>query len=114
MGGNPQMAVLRRFRKVNVLRLLEMQSNLAQLEEAYETNCLADASADCPTSRSYMKNWEALDESKGYGKDFQREAWRKLRDGLGDYSKHIHCYSRHEELSTNVAERPSFVATNRD
>ncbi len=86
MGCKPEMAILRKFQKLNVLRLLEMQSNLAQQEWEYDILCSLDAKVDCPTTRSYQKNWTALDESQGLGGSDQRDAWRKLRDGLESYS----------------------------
>ncbi len=86
MGCKPEMAILRKFQKLNVLRLLEMQSNLAQQEREYDILCSLDAKVDCPTTRSYQKNWTALDESEGLGGSDQRDAWRKLRDGLESYS----------------------------
>ena len=87
MGREPEMAVLRRFRKLNILRLLEMQSNLTQEEKDFETIWSLDAAdADCPISRSYKLDWASLDESKGNGGSKLRDAWRKLRDGLEAYS----------------------------
>ena len=88
MGCKPEMAVLRKFQKLNVLRLLEMQSDLAQQEWEYELLCSLDAEVDCPATRSYQTNWETLNESQGLGGSLQRDAWRKLRDGLEPYSKY--------------------------
>ena len=87
MGSKPEVAVLRRFRKLNVLRLLEMQSDLVQQERHYANICSQDAKVDCSTSRSYMKDWSVLNESRGLGSTHQRAAWRKLRDGLEAYSQ---------------------------
>ena len=86
MGSRPEMAVLRRFRKLNILRLLEMQSNLALLEEDYEAYFAMDAKRNCPTSRSYMKSWTALEESEGLGDTRQRDAWKVLRNELAEHS----------------------------
>lgn len=86
MGCKPELAALRKFQKLNVLRLLEMQSDLAQQEREYEILCSLDAKEDCPTTRSYQSNWTALNDSQGLGYCSQRDAWRKLRDGLGAYS----------------------------
>lgn len=86
MGCKPEMAALRKFQTLNVLRLLEMQSDLAQQEREYEILCSLDAKVDCPTTRSYQLNWTALDKSQGLGYCYQRDAWRKLRDGLESYS----------------------------
>ena len=88
MGSRPEMAVLRRFRKLNVLRLLEMQANLRILERNYEIEYALDAKDHSPKTRSYMKNWAALDESaQGNGNTHQRDAWRKVRDALEAYSE---------------------------
>lgn len=92
MSCKPEMAVLRKFQKLNILRLLEMQSDLAQQEWEYELLCSLDAKVDCPTTRSYQTNWETLNESQGLGGSLQRDAWRKVRDGLELYSK---CTSQH-------------------
>ena len=86
MGCKPELAALRKFQKLNVLRLLEMQSDLAQQEWEYEVLCSLDAKVNCPTTRSYQKDWTALNESQGLTGSLQRDAWRKLRDGLESYS----------------------------
>lgn len=92
MGCKPEMAVLRKFQNLNILRLLEMQSDLAQQEMDYEFLCSLDAKDDCPTTRSYQRDWTALNDSQGLGGSLQRDAWRKLRDGLELYSM---CISSH-------------------
>ena len=86
MGCNPELAILRKFKRVNILRLLEMQSELVQQEREYDMLCSLDAKVDCPTTQSYPRNWTALNESQGLGGSLQRDAWRKLRDGLESYS----------------------------
>ena len=86
MGCNPELAILRKFQRINILRLLEMQSNLAQQEREYDMLCSLDAKVNCPTTQSYPRNWAALNESQGLGGSLQRDAWRKLRDGLESYS----------------------------
>ena len=87
MGCKPELAVFRKFRTLNVLRLLEMQSDLVQQEEDYEYIRSLDACTNCPVTQSYSKNWESLNDSLGDGGTLQREAWRKLRDGLDTYSQ---------------------------
>lgn len=87
MGSNPELAIFRRFRKLNVLRLLEMQSDLAQQEKDYEYICSLDAEEDCSVTRSYQTSWESLDESRGKGGTQQRDAWRRLCERLETYSK---------------------------
>ena len=87
MGWKPEVAVLRKFRKLNILRLLEMQSHILSLEKDYAKFCSLDAGLDCPSTRSYKKNWQVLDASQGQGGTFQRDAWRTLRDELDAYSE---------------------------
>ena len=65
-----------------------MQSDLAQQEKEYEYICSVDARSNCAISRSYSQNWDALNESSGEEMSIQRDAWRKLRDGLEPYSKY--------------------------
>ena len=102
MGCKPEMAVLRKFQRLNVLRLLEMQSELAQQESDYEMLCSLEANLDCPTTRSYQTDWTALNESQGLGSSLQRDAWRKLRDSLESYSMCTSmCFSTREESLTS-------------
>ena len=86
MGCKPELAVFRRFRSLNVLRLLEMQSNLMQQAQDYKYICSMDAEANCSTTRSYSQNWERLYESSGDGGSLQKDAWKKLSQGLESYS----------------------------
>ena len=83
----PEMAVLRRFRKLNILRLLEMQSKLCEQERTFRHISGMDAKSDCATTRSYLTNWKSLCQSQGIGGTEQRDAWTELRDGLEAYSK---------------------------
>ena len=116
MGYKPELAALRKFQKLNVLRLLEMQSELAQQEREYELICSLDAKVDCPATQSYSRNWKSLNESRGLSGSRQRDAWRNLRNGLESYSeckstflhyrevslrphKTWHCYSRSRSLN---------------
>ena len=87
MGSNPELAILRRFRKLNVLRLLEMQADLLQQEKDFKFICSLDAEENCPVTQSYQTNWDSLNESQGKGGSQQRDAWRRLREGLDAYSK---------------------------
>lgn len=90
MGCKPEMAVFRKFRTLNVLRLLEMQSDLTQQEKEYDYIRSLDARLECPITQSYPTSWEILHESKGKGGTKQRDAWRKLKEGLESYSNY-HC-----------------------
>ena len=87
MGCKPELAALRKLQKFNTLRLLEMQSQLVQQAEDYEYLCSLDAKVHCPITQSYSTNWETLDEAQGLSGSLQRDAWRKLRDGLEPYCK---------------------------
>lgn len=96
------MAVFRRFRKLNALRLLEMQSTIAEQQKDFEYICSLDAAEDCSITRSYQTSWSRLNESKGKGKSLQRDAWGKLRDNLDAYSK----FGGHAE----TPEKPADIA----
>ncbi len=113
MGCKPELAALRKFQKLNVLRLLEMQSDLAQQEWEYELLCSLDAKADCPTTRSYQKNWNTLNGSQGLGGSLQRDAWKKLKEGLESYSKY---QSQHfiSERVTDLSKIQCIATTDRD
>ncbi|KAK0509175.1 hypothetical protein JMJ35_008546 [Cladonia borealis] len=87
MGCKPELAILRKFGKLNILRLLEMQSDLIEQEDKFEFICSLDAKEECSITQSYQNNWEELNESQGLGGSQQRDAWRKLRSGLEAYSK---------------------------
>ena len=87
MGCKPELAILRKFSKLNILRLLEMQSDLIEQEDKFELICSLDAKEECSITQSYQNNWEELNESQGLGGSQQRDAWRKLRSGLEAYSK---------------------------
>lgn len=86
MGWKPEMAVFRRFRKLNALRLLEMQSAIAEQEKEFEYICSLDAQDDCSITRTYQTDWGCLNDSKGKGGSLQRDAWKELRDKLDTYS----------------------------
>ena len=88
MGYKPELAILRKFGKLNALRLLEMQSELIDQEEEFELICSLDAKEECAVTQSYQTNWEALNDSQGLGGSQQRDAWRKLRGSLEAYSKY--------------------------
>ena len=92
MGCKPEMAVFRKFRTLNVLRLLEMQSDLVKQEEEYEYIRSLDARVECPATRSYANNWETLNESSGAGGTIQRDAWKRLKMGLETYSNSGPCF----------------------
>ena len=90
MGYKPEMAVFRKFRTLNVLRLLEMQSELADQEQEYKNFHLLDAGVECSITKSYAKDWDALNDSQGKSGSLQRDAWRKIKGRLESYSKHIY------------------------
>ena len=88
MGWKPEVAILRRFRKANNLRLLEMQADLMRKEQDYGDICSMDATNQCPITQAYQTNWDLFDTSNGGGGCRQRDAWRSLRDGLEPYSEY--------------------------
>ena len=87
MSSKPDLAIFRKFSKLNALRLLEMQSELLGLEQDFEDICELDAAEDCPITRSYQLDWEALNKSEGKGGDKQRDTWRMIRGKLESYSR---------------------------
>ncbi|KAL8787039.1 MAG: hypothetical protein Q9195_007944 [Heterodermia aff. obscurata] len=87
MGCKPEMAVFRKFRTLNVLRLLEMQSELADQEQEYRNFHLLDTEVECSITKSYAKDWDALNASQGKRGSLQRDAWRKIKERLEAYSK---------------------------
>ena len=88
MGWKPELAILRRFRKANTLRLLEMQADLMRKEQDYEDICAMDAEEHCTITQAYQTNWDVFNTSNGEGGCRQRDAWRSLRDGLELYSEY--------------------------
>ena len=88
MGWKPELAILRRFRRANTLRLLEMQADLMRKEQDYDDICTMDAKNQCPLTQAYQTNWDVFDTSNGEGGCRQRDAWRSLRDGLEPYSEY--------------------------
>lgn len=113
MGCKPEMAALRKFQKLNILRLLEMQSDLAQKECEYEILCSLDAKDGCPKTRSYQTDWTALNESQGMGGSLQRDAWRKLRDGLESYSMSTSTHFDVREESLTLAKTMHYYSRSR-
>lgn len=87
MAFKPEMAVFRRFSKLNALRLLELQSELLEQEQEYDYACKLDAVEDCPVTHSYQYNWKSLNDSGGKGGTCQRDKWAKLRERLDLYSE---------------------------
>jgi hypothetical protein len=88
-GCKPELAVFRKFRKLNAVKLLDMQSELVQLEEDYRIICSGDAESKCAVTRTYRNDWDALNKSEGRGGACQRNILRKLRGRLDAYSKRI-------------------------
>ena len=86
MGRRPELGAFRKFRRLNTLRLLEMQSELVDKEEDFEIEWQIDSESSCPVSRSYQYDWESLESSKGDRGTRQRDTWRALRDKLEAYS----------------------------
>ena len=100
MGCKPEMAVFRRFRKLNYLRLLEMQSHLAKKEEEYEG--WRSLYANCPATQSYQVNWEELDKSLDGETPDQVHAWREVREMLPQYSKNILIMISYRHLALTI------------
>lgn len=113
MASKPQMAAFRKFSKMNVLMLLELQSELLELEKDYEFICKKDARAGCSETQLYQSDWEKLATSGGVGGNIQREAWARLRDRLDVYSKprQRHECSQNREKITLTMPNKLCIAT---
>ncbi|KAI9728814.1 MAG: hypothetical protein M1834_007200 [Cirrosporium novae-zelandiae] len=90
MGSKPEMAILRTFRKLNVTKLLHMQSEIVRLEEEYKIYWDEDAESKCPITRKYTMNWDTLEKSEGEGGCDQRDRLFTLREKLKEYSEYLH------------------------
>lgn len=87
MGNLPELAIFRKFHEINIQNLLTMQSELVHLEEEYKDICEEDANSECEITRSYQKDWKALQKSKGMGGTLQKDAQSRLQVKLAAYSK---------------------------
>ena len=87
MGNLPELAIFRKFHEINIQNLLTLQSELVHLEEEYKAICDEDASSECAITRSYQKDWVALQESKGMGGTLQKDMQSLLQTKLAAYSK---------------------------
>ncbi|SLM40034.1 hypothetical protein LPUS_10725 [Lasallia pustulata] len=86
MGNLPELAIFRKFHEINIQNLLTMQSELVHLEEEYKDICEEDANSECEITRSYQKDWKALQKSKGMGGTLQKDAQSRLQVKLAAYN----------------------------
>lgn len=87
MGNLPELAIFRKFHRISIQNLLSLQSELVLLEKEYDEICEEDAASECPITRSYQKDWDALKASKGKGGTLQKEMQSQLQIKLAAYSE---------------------------
>lgn len=84
MGSHGELAILRRFGRLNFQNLLYMQARLTHLEK--DLNDLAQADKAEPDRSYYSKDWWSLARSRC---DNEKKQWKKvlqIRKALKEYS----------------------------
>ena len=85
MARDPPLAIFRRFSKLNILNVLYLQAELAELEEDWEKTALRDEESSDGTD-IYSRNWFKLATAKGE----KSLCWTKflvLRAKLDEYGQ---------------------------
>lgn len=82
MAWHPSAAIFERFQSVNILNLLGLQAEIAQLEDKLIKATAADE-ADQPDRKQYQYDWSALQDSNSP----QRQLIMDLRKALNEYSQ---------------------------
>ncbi|KAH8157135.1 hypothetical protein CIB48_g11112 [Xylaria polymorpha] len=80
MAWHPSAAIFERFQSVNILNLLGLQAEIAQLEDKLIKATAADE-ADQPDRKQYQYDWSALQDSNSP----QRQLIMDLRKALNEY-----------------------------
>jgi hypothetical protein len=91
MGQNPEVAIFRRFNKLNARNLLYLQAELAELEERLERATKADQDASDPNRKIYDRHWLSLSEC-GTTPGGDPEQWNlvlEMRAKLKEYSEWV-------------------------
>lgn len=83
----PELAVFRRFRELNALYLLSLQSELAKLESEFQELCTEDAESNCPLTRTYQCNFREMESAEGKGGALQRDMLKMIGGKLENYSR---------------------------
>ena len=86
MSKNPEVAILRRFGTLNMLNLLYLQAELAELERKFETAYLDDAVSNNADVREFCKSMVALRKSKDGPNGDQLEQFLAIQGKLEKYS----------------------------
>ena len=86
MGCRPELAIFRKFRTLNTLKLIEMHSHLVQEESKFKHLCALAAQSKDPKTRSSLINWEAMDGIDTSDVILLRETWQNLRNEIDSYS----------------------------
>src|ERR1700761_6403550 len=63
MAWDPAQAMFSRFRSANMIALLLLQAEVAELEEEFTDAILEDNSSDDAEKRGYSSNWSALKQN---------------------------------------------------
>lgn len=87
MSRNPEMAIFRSFKTLNVQNILYLQAELNELETISEKLHQYDRASSHPKRRSNHKNWYYLSHSKMDGNDEQWQNALDIRAKLHEYSK---------------------------
>jgi hypothetical protein len=83
MGLGSDIAILRRFRRLNMLSLLSLQAELLYLEKEFDE--VVDE--DVKEGRDFHMGFSKLFASKDVGDTSQLEKLRDIKDKLKEYSK---------------------------
>jgi hypothetical protein len=93
MGFFPELAVYRRFAKLNAKNILYLQSELSVLERELQEASREDAQSTNDTRQEYSRTWVTLSHSDlvPEGSPNQWNAFRQIREVLQQYSQLISC-----------------------
>ncbi|CZR51277.1 uncharacterized protein PAC_01152 [Phialocephala subalpina] len=90
MSHHSELAIFRRFNKLNLQNLLYLQAELTHLED--ELNCLAERDKDDPNRRFHSKDWWSLAVSSNEEDESSGEQWEKvldIREKLKEYNDYL-------------------------
>lgn len=96
MGAKPELAIFRRYSKLNMQSLLYMQAEINELETELQEIAFEDHRSGDPEMQKYSREWRRLAGAVG-GRSLQWNKWLELRAKL-------HEYSAQRESSFSVAE----------
>ncbi|KAH6652864.1 hypothetical protein BKA67DRAFT_567757 [Truncatella angustata] len=101
MSDYSDVAVFRRFRKLNLQSLLHMQAELLHIEQELQEIANEDNESGDPVRRSYQTNWKAMEDSAHSGGDsLQRTKWLEAREKLEKYNAFLLTQAQLNALSS--------------